>query len=127
MREKATYQTRPKAFEIRRGAVSAEVIAREEITEADEGFSCVEYSIVVAIPVAEKMTSEKVIAAVSADEAKNVRKKRNELLAECDYTMLDDVAITPEKKSEWAAYRQALRDITCQDGFPWDVRYPVRP
>lgn len=30
-------------------------------------------------------------------------------------------------KTAWAAYRQALRDILSQAGFPWDIQWPVEP
>lgn len=56
-------------------------------------------------------------------EAANVRSTRNALLAETDWAALSDVTITPEM----AAYRQALRDITLQPGFPHDVSWPTKP
>ena len=52
-----------------------------------------------------------------------VRAKRNSLLAETDYLALTDTTLT----SEMATYRQALRDITSQAGFPTDVTWPVKP
>lgn len=51
-----------------------------------------------------------------------VRDKRNKLLAECDWTQLAD---SPTDKASWATYRQALRDISAQPGFPWAVDWPV--
>ena len=30
-------------------------------------------------------------------------------------------------KGEWAVYRQALRDVPEQSGFPWDIEWPVKP
>ena len=56
-----------------------------------------------------------------------VRAERNRLLAECDWTQLADVVLTDEAKAAWAAYRQALRDITAQEGFPDSVTYPTKP
>jgi len=56
-----------------------------------------------------------------------VRAERNRLLAECDWTQLADVVLTDEVKAAWATYRQALRDITAQDGFPDSVTYPTKP
>jgi hypothetical protein len=53
----------------------------------------------------------------------NVRAHRNRLLSNTDWTALSDVTITPEM----AAYRQALRDITSQDGFPYSIEWPVKP
>ena len=40
--------------------------------------------------------------------------------------------MTPEKQKElhkaaWATYRQELRDLPLQDGFPFDVTYPTKP
>lgn len=45
----------------------------------------------------------------------NVRKTRNMLLAASDWTQNADSPLTAEKRAEWSAYRQALRDITEQD------------
>jgi hypothetical protein len=53
-----------------------------------------------------------------------VRDKRNKLLAESDWTQLSD---SPADRAAWAAYRQALRDISMQPGFPWTVDWPVAP
>jgi len=43
---------------------------------------------------------------------KNLRNKRNSLLAETDYTVLQDSTYTDAQVAEWVIYRQALRDIT---------------
>jgi hypothetical protein len=56
-----------------------------------------------------------------------VRAERNRLLAESDWTQLADVVLTDEAKLAWTAYRQELRDITAQEGFPFDVTYPTKP
>lgn len=56
--------------------------------------------------------------------AANQRKKRNELLVSSDWTRLDDA---PVNKTAWATYRQKLRDISKQSGFPWDVKWPTKP
>ena len=52
-----------------------------------------------------------------------VRGQRNRLLAETDYLALSDSTLT----SDMAAYRQALRDVPSQEGFPTDVTWPVKP
>lgn len=54
-----------------------------------------------------------------------VRQERNTLLAKSDWTQLPDVPLAT--KEAWAAYRQALRDITEQPGFPFDVVWPEPP
>ena len=56
--------------------------------------------------------------------AYGVRKRRNELLLNSDWTQIEDV---PVNKQAWAAYRQALRNITLQEGFPWSVTWPSTP
>lgn len=52
-----------------------------------------------------------------------VRNKRNRLLAETDWMALSDNIMSPA----WASYRQALRDITAQAGFPYAVEWPTKP
>lgn len=57
--------------------------------------------------------------------ASDVRDKRNALIAASDWTQLPDVPLTT--KEAWAAYRQDLRDITDQPGYPLDVVWPTPP
>ena len=52
------------------------------------------------------------------------RSHRNALLTASDYTQLAD---SPRDKQSWAVYRQALRDITGQVGFPETIVWPVAP
>lgn len=56
-------------------------------------------------------------------KANSIRSRRNQLLSETDFYALSDVTLT----AEMAAYRQALRDITNQQGFPETVEWPVKP
>jgi hypothetical protein len=58
------------------------------------------------------------------DKEAEVRQQRNELLSACDWTQLPD---SPADHEAWAAYRQELRDVTAQEGFPWDVTWPETP
>lgn len=53
-----------------------------------------------------------------------VRLQRNVLLSESDWTQVADA---PVDKAAWAIYRQALRDIPSQVGFPLDVVWPEKP
>lgn len=53
----------------------------------------------------------------------DVRNQRNALLAETDYMALSDVTMS----SEMATYRQALRDLPAQAGFPSSVNWPTKP
>ena len=52
-----------------------------------------------------------------------VRSQRDMLIAETDYLALSDNTLSPEM----AAYRQALRDITTQEGFPESISWPTKP
>lgn len=63
-------------------------------------------------------------AAMDAEQSKRVREDRNQRLAACDWTQLPDA---PVDAALWAAYRQELRDISNQSGFPWTVEWPVEP
>lgn len=59
----------------------------------------------------------------SAEEA--ARKYRNKLLDECDNMLVSD---RPNVDVEaWKAYRQALRDVPEQEGFPFVINFPVKP
>jgi hypothetical protein len=55
--------------------------------------------------------------------ASNVREKRNTLLAATDYFALTDVTMD----AAMTTYRQNLRDITAQEGFPNDIVWPSLP
>ncbi len=59
-----------------------------------------------------------------AEQAKAVRTDRNQRLKDTDWTQVADA---PVDKAAWAAYRQELRDITAQAGFPWEVQWPTQP
>lgn len=56
-----------------------------------------------------------------APTAEQVRAERNSKLAATDWMALSDVTMSPE----WATYRQALRDLTAQAGFPTDIDWPT--
>ncbi len=63
------------------------------------------------------------VAKIDADAAKGVRTTRDAKLAETDWTALSDVTMSPEM----AAYRQALRDVPSQAGFPHEITWPSKP
>lgn len=64
------------------------------------------------------------ITAKDAEQAASVRTQRTEKLKESDWTQVADA---PVDQAAWAAYRQALRDITGQSGFPWTIAWPTQP
>ena len=63
--------------------------------------------------------------AAGADDraAADARDKRNDLLASTDWTANSDVTMA----TEMTAYRQALRDVPTQSGFPSEVTWPDKP
>jgi hypothetical protein len=63
-------------------------------------------------------------ASKDAEQAKSVRALRDEKLKDCDWTQVADA---PVDKAVWATYRQALRDVTAQSGFPWTITWPDAP
>jgi hypothetical protein len=60
------------------------------------------------------------------DRADQVRALRNQMLLLCDYTQLPDAPSSIDKEA-WAVYRQELRDITSQTGFPDTIIWPAIP
>ena len=62
-------------------------------------------------------------ARLDAEAADGVRTSRDAKLAETDWMALTDVTMS----TEMAAYRQALRDIPSQEGFPNEVTWPTKP
>jgi hypothetical protein len=67
------------------------------------------------------------IASLDAQQAKSVRQQRDQKLAECDWRVIKALESNTPQDFAWAAYRQALRDITTQAGFPWTVQWPEQP
>jgi hypothetical protein len=59
----------------------------------------------------------------------SIREERNRLLSESDISVLPDrwATYTEEKRLEWAAYRQALRDLPQNTTDPFNPVWPVKP
>jgi len=68
----------------------------------------------------ELLTAEELQARVDT-QWQTIRIQRNQMLKDCDWTQLAD---SPVNKTAWAAYRQALRDITAQSD-PFNIEWPV--
>ena len=59
-----------------------------------------------------------------------VRSERNALVSASDWTQLPDTALSDSKKTEWATYRQALRDVPSNNSSASarsDVNFPTEP
>jgi hypothetical protein len=74
----------------------------------------------------QEMTDEEKTLATN-DETIRCRRERDFRLARTDWTQLPDAQLTEEQKTLWTSYRQALRDVPSQDGFPWNVVWPTFP
>jgi len=69
-----------------------------------------------------------VIPPPSAEQlAADARAKRDRLLSATDWTQIPDAPLTADQKAAYAAYRQALRDVPQQAGFPGVIEWPVVP
>jgi len=73
---------------------------------------------------------EQILAAVVDEQARDaalaraVRAERDKLLADCDWTQLGDAPLGEDERDAWATYRQELRDVPQQAGFPGVVAWP---
>ena len=59
----------------------------------------------------------------SSEVASSMRNERDKLLVETDYLALSDQTLS----TNMTTYRQALRDVPAQSGFPFNVTWPVKP
>lgn len=57
----------------------------------------------------------------------NNRYKRNQLLQQSDWTQMPDSPLSETNRLAWKTYRQALRDITTESGWPSTVVWPQPP
>lgn len=65
-----------------------------------------------------------VVERIDTVQSENIRRQRNQLLFETDWTQLTDSTVN---RIAWAEYRQLLRNIPQQSGFPWDLTWPTKP
>lgn len=61
------------------------------------------------------------------DRARVAREKRDQLLAETDYLLMPDYPISEDALAALKTYRQTLRDVPEQEGFPLYIEWPVMP
>lgn len=62
-----------------------------------------------------------------AEQAKSVRATRDAKLAETDWVVIKAMETGAAVPEATATYRQALRDVTAQEGFPWTITWPEMP
>ena len=69
----------------------------------------------------DEQTAQEILLKLAGD----IRRNRDQLLQQCDWTQGKD--ISDEVSNKWKQYRQELRDITIQEGFPTNIVWPDRP
>lgn len=62
-----------------------------------------------------------------SEMAKFARQQRDYLISQTDYLLAADYPIDADKLAEIKLYRQALRDVPEQEGFPTSINWPVAP
>lgn len=136
------FNEKPLEREVKIVGKRATVFIRENLEETEDGWKAEEYSATVNALKFE-ITDEFVEKVKNFDYnkmAEIVREKRNMLLADSDKFMcLDRLNLDTSSaikflaslknifQNNYATYRQALRDITDQPGFPYDVEFPDKP
>jgi len=66
-------------------------------------------------------------ATKDTEQAKSVRQTRDDKLKECDWIVIKNLELNANIPGAWEVYRQALRDIPAQSGFPWTITWPTQP
>ena len=105
-------------------------VTRAGVSDVDtpwSGYSYTTYEMVTQVPTAQVDGDAWADLVKQADHdaaAAAVRTERDRLIAACDWTVLGDAKTV---KADWKAYRQALRDVPEQAGFPYAVEWPTPP
>ena len=66
-------------------------------------------------------------ASKDTEQAKSMRQTRDDKLKECDWIVIKNLETNSNIPGAWEVYRQALRDVPSQSGFPWTVTWPDAP
>ena len=79
------------------------------------------------VTVTKASQEEAYTATKNAEAALAVRNTRDGLIASCDWMAIKAFEGGTTVGTDWATYRQALRDVTNQEGFPNDITWPAQP
>jgi hypothetical protein len=69
-------------------------------------------------------------ARLLAEQWTRIRRERDRLLSECDWTQAADVTLTSNKKNKWLTYREQLRDVPGTQSSKTtyaDITWPIKP
>ena len=80
----------------------------------------------------EELTAEEISwlpseSQLAAEDLEYLRMIRNSKLQMCDWTQGSDSPLSSDKKTEWATYRQALRDLPANTADPSNPTWPTKP
>lgn len=56
-----------------------------------------------------------------------LRSKRDQMLSQTDWTQMNDSPLSASKRTEWATYRQSLRDLPSNTSDPANPTFPTEP
>lgn len=104
----------------RKDSATGKMIGNESITSIDFLRSVLDKCVVVTPP---QPTAQE----ISAQRANEARAQRNFLLAGTDWVITKAFESATAVPQAWATYRQALRDVPQQPGFPENIQWPVKP
>ena len=79
------------------------------------------------VTVTKSSQEEAYTARKDAEAATAARAERDKLIASCDWMAIKAFEGGTTVSTEWATYRQALRDVSAQAGFPNDITWPEKP
>ena len=79
------------------------------------------------VTVTKASQEEAYTATKDTEAALAVRNTRDGLIASCDWMAIKAFEGGTTVGTDWATYRQALRDVTNQEGFPNDITWPAQP
>jgi hypothetical protein len=102
---------------------------RNGVVQDDQGrwFTCYSVGPVFADSETEGTAAQQMVeykARMDEEQAKRIRADRNTRLNDSDWSQISD---STADKTAWATYRQALRDVPTQAGFPWTITWPETP
>ena len=80
-----------------------------------------------AVVIDETLVEAEVARLIAEQPAKEARAKRDRLLIESDWVTIRATDMGDPVPTEWQTYRQALRDIPEQTGFPEEIEWPQEP
>lgn len=79
------------------------------------------------VTVTKASQEEAYTATKDAEAATAARAERDKLIASCDWMAIKAFEAGTGVATEWATYRQALRDVSAQAGFPNNITWPTQP